>query len=93
MKDLIRIEEHQLLIADEVVNQIYEFEKAKKQIEEAEKKLKQRLEELMSTGDCGTSYESNDKRIKISYTPSGFTYRLNQTKLQEEEPEIFKKIL
>jgi len=56
MNELIRIEEKQLIVAQEVINQICEFENAKKQIEAAEKKLKEKLEEVMSTGECGTSF-------------------------------------
>lgn len=91
MNELMRIEEHQLIVAEEVINQICEFENAKKQIEQAEKKLKTRLEELMSSGECGSSFESNDKRLKITYTPETTTYRLNQDKLQEDYPDIFSK--
>ena len=91
MNELIRIEENQLIVAQEVINQICEFETAKKQIEEAEKKLKAKLEEVMSTGECGTSFESSDKRLKITYTPETTSYRLNQDKLQHDYPDIFKE--
>lgn len=91
MNELMRIEEGQLIVAQEVINQICEFENAKKQIEEAEKKLKLKLEELMSTGECGSSFESNDKRLKITYTPESKTYRLNQDKLQHDYPDIFSQ--
>lgn len=91
MNELIRVEENQLVIAQEIINQICEFENAKKQIDEAEKKFKKRLEELMGAGECGTSFESSDKRLKITYTPAGKTYRLNQDKLQHEYPDIFSQ--
>jgi len=90
MNELIRIEEKQLIVAQEVINQICEFENAKKQIEAAEKKLKEKLEEVMSTGECGTSFESSDKRLKITYTPAGKTTKLNQEKLYEKYPEAYR---
>lgn len=91
MNELIKVEEGQLILFQEAINQLCEFENAKKQIDEAEKKIKERLEELMSKGECGASYESPDKRLKITYTPEAKTYKLNQDKLQQDYPDIFKK--
>lgn len=91
MNELIKIEENQLVIAQEKINQICEIENAKKQLDILDKQLKEELEKIMSTGECGCSFESSDKRLKITYTPETTTYKLNQEKLQHDYPNIFKQ--
>ena len=40
-----------------------------------------------------TSYESNDKTLKISYTPESITTRFDSTTFQKENPDLYTKYL
>ena len=91
-KQEIQIVENQLILAKNLQNKIVEFEKQKKAIEDAEKILKEQLEQVM--GENGIfSYETNDKKIKISYTPSTITQIFDSKQLYEEQPDIYRKYL
>ena len=67
--ELVRVDEGQLIIEKETIKKIKELELKKKQIDAIEKEFKAKLKELMEENGI-TKYESNDKTLKISYTPS-----------------------
>lgn len=90
--DLIRVEEKQLIIAEEVIEKIKELENKKKLIDEKEKEFKIKLEKLMEENDI-TSFESYDKTLKISYTPGGTTQQFSSKALQDEDIETWRKYL
>ena len=66
MSNLISVEENQLIIAEKVIEQIKELEQKRKLIDTKEKDFKAKLEKLMEENNI-TSFESNDKTLKISY--------------------------
>lgn len=92
MNNLIRVEENQLIIAEKVINQIKELETKRKLIDEKEKEFKAKLEELMEKNNV-TSFESNDKTLKISYTKTTTVDRFDSNALYKENPYIYRKYL
>lgn len=88
--DLIKVDEGQLIIAEQMRNKLIEFETTKKEIESKEKELKKQLEEVMRANNI-TGYESNDKRIKISLGEDGITETIDKDRLFLEKPDIFRE--
>lgn len=90
--ELIRVEEKQLIIAQEVINKIKELETEKKLIDEKEKDFKIKLESIMEENEI-KSFESNDKTLKISYTPKSVNDTFSSKLLQENYPDIYRECL
>lgn len=63
--ELARVEEGQLIIAEKMRNKLIEFETTRKEIDLKEEKIKNKLKEIMEKNGIA-SYESNDKKIKIT---------------------------
>lgn len=92
--ELIRVEEKQLIVAEEVVKKIKELETKKKLIDAKEKEFKDKLVQIIEeNGLSNASYESNDKTLKITYTPGGTTNQFSSKALQEEDIETWRKYL
>ena len=88
-KNDIQVVENQLVLTRQLQSEIIGFEKQKALINEIERELKTKLEKAM--GDNGiTSYETNDKKIKISYTPETTMETLDRDKLFTEFPEAYR---
>lgn len=88
----IQVIENQLIIAKQMQNKLIELEKQKKAIEDTEKEMKQKLEEVMRENGI-TGYESNDKRIMISLGEDGITETIDKEKLFMEYPEAYRECL
>lgn len=88
-KNDIQVVENQLVLTRQLQSEIIGFEKQKALINEIEKELKAKLEKAM--GENGiSSYETNDKKIKISYTPETTMEILDKEKLFVEFPEAYR---
>lgn len=73
----------------EVINAIAQISVAKKQIEEQEKTMKEKL--LAAMESYGVTKFENDA-IKITYFAPSTTTSIDSTKLKKEKPDIAKKI-
>lgn len=90
--ELIRVEEKQLIIAEKVIEKIKELETKRKLIDEKEKEFKSKLEKLMQENEI-TGFESNDKSLKITFTPPVITDTFSSKVLQEKYPDIYRECL
>lgn len=86
----IQVIENQLIIAQKMQNKLIELETQKKEIENAEKEMKKKLEEVMRENNI-TGYESNDKRIKISLGEDTKTETIDKDKLFMEFSEAYRE--
>ena len=84
--------ESQLVLAKNLQKRIIEFEEQKKAIENAEKILKQNLEQVMRANNI-TSYETNDKRIRISLGEDTTIETIDKDKLFMEFPDAYRECL
>lgn len=89
-KELVKAEEGQLIIAQQIQNQLIAFEKQRKEIEKKEKEMKAKFYEVMKENGI-TGYESNDKKIKISLSDDGVTETIDKERLFLEKPDIFRE--
>lgn len=88
--DLIKVEENTLILAEKMQERLIDLETQKSELESLEKGIKEQLKELMSKYNI-TSYETNDKKLKISYTPETITTTFDSKKLFEEQPDIYRQ--
>ena len=89
-KQEIQVIENQLIIAKQMQNKLIELETQKKAIEDIEKEMKRKLEEVMRANHI-TSFESSDKRLKISLGEDGETTTIDKDKLFLEHADIFRE--
>ena len=88
MEEIVKVEDGQVVVAQEMINKIIEFEKYKKEMEYQEKLLKEGLMEAMN--------EVGIKRFIVnglSATIKDGTTRttIDSKKLKEELPDIFEE--
>lgn len=88
----IQVIENQLIIAKQMQNKLIELETQKKAIEDTEKEMKKKLEEIMRANGI-TSYESNDKRIRISLGEDEETETIDKNKLFTEYGDVYRKVV
>lgn len=89
-KQEIQVIENQLIIAKQMQNKLIELETQKKAIEDTEKEMKKKLEEVMRANHI-TGFESSDKRLKISLGEDTTTETIDKDKLWLEHPDIYKE--
>ena len=86
----IQVIENQLIIAKQMQNKLIELEKQKKAIEDTEKEMKKKLEEVMRANGI-TGFESNDKTLKISLGEDTTNYDIDKDMLFEKYPNIYRE--
>ena len=92
MNELYKIEEGQLIIATKIISAIKSFEKEKKEIEEQEKQLREKLLEAMEKYGQD-KWTSPDGSLIISYTPENEVSTFDSKKLKEDDIDIYFKYL
>lgn len=88
MNDLVKVEEGQLIIANKVIEQIKDLKRKKDLINEKEKELKDKLFEIMSDNNI-SSYESNDKTLKISCTPDNEVSTFDTERFKKDHLDLY----
>ena len=71
-------------------DRIIELETKKKELDNASKEMKAKLEEVMKANNI-TGYESNDKRIKITLGEDSLNYDIDKDMLWEKYPDIYRE--
>ncbi len=88
MSELIRVEENTLIVAERAIEQIKDFERKRKLIDEKEKEFKEQL--LKTMEEYGIkSYESPDKSLKITYTPENIAMTFDSTRFKKEHLDMY----
>lgn len=88
MNELIKVEENTLIVAERAIEQIKDFERKRKLIDEKEKEFKEQL--LKTMEEYGIkSYESPDKSLKITYTPETVAMTFDSAKFKEEHLDMY----
>lgn len=91
-KQEIQVIENQLIIAKQMQNKLIELETQKKSIENTEKEMKKQLETVMKENNI-TSYESNDKKLKISLGEDAEVETIDKEKLYLEHGDIYREVV
>ncbi len=88
MNELVKVENGQIVVAQEVVNQIVEFNKEKLKMDLVEKELKEKLKEAMENNNV-TKLEFGE--LKVSYRNASTRTTVDSKKLKEELPDIYEE--
>lgn len=92
MDELVKVEENTLIITQRTIEQIKDFERKRKLIDEKEKAFKEQL--LKAMNEYGIkSYESADKTLKITYIPETLTTTFDSKAFKEYDFETYQKFL
>lgn len=92
MNELIRVEENTLIVAEKYIEQIKDFERKRKLIDEKEKEFKEQLLEVMQEYEI-KSYESPDKSLQITYVPETVATTFDSKALWKDDFETYQKYL
>lgn len=91
-KQEIQVIENHLIINQQIQDRFVEFENQRKAIDKAEKELKRRLEEVMRANGI-SSYESNDKKLRISLGEDSTIESIDKDKLFMEYPDAYRECM
>lgn len=92
MNELIRIEENTLIVPERAIEQIKDFERKKKLIEEKEKEFKEQLLKVMEENGI-KSYESPDKSLQITYIPESLSTTFDSKAFRDYDIETYQKFI
>ena len=92
MNELIRVEENTLIVAEKYIEQIKDFERKRKLIEEKENEFKEELLKAMEEYNI-KSYESPDKSLKITYVPETLSTTFDSKAFRDYDFDTYKKFL
>ncbi len=88
MNDLIRVEENTLIVAEKAVEQIKDFERKRKLIDEKEKEFKEQILRKMEEYNI-KSYESPDRTLKITYVPESSSMIFDTPRFKEDHLDMY----
>lgn len=92
MNEIIKVEEGTLIVAQKAIEQIKDFERKRKLIEQKEKKFKEQLIEVMQEYGI-KSYESPDKSLQITLVPETVSTTFDSKALWKDDFETYQKYL
>lgn len=88
MNELVKIENGQVVVAQEIVNQIVNFKKEMLKMELLEKQLKEEIKQAMETNGV-QSLEFGE--LKIKYRSASTRTSIDSTRLKKELPDIYEE--
>ena len=88
--ELVKVENGQVVVAQEIVNQIVNFKKEMLKMELLEEQLKEEIKEAMERNNI-IKWESPDGRLKVKYRSATTRTSLDSEKLKEELPDIYEE--
>lgn len=92
MGELIKVEEKQMIVAEEVISGIKNFEMQKKLIDYREQKLKDALIKAMRENNI-KKWTSPDGTLSVSYTPETESTRFDSKRFEEEHQDLYWEYL
>lgn len=90
--DLVKIEKGEIVVAEEIIKSIVDFEKQALEMKLKQDEFKTKLKELMESNNI-TKWESPNKEIKVSYRNASTRETLDSKKLKEDMPDIYAEYL
>ena len=89
---LVKVDEGSLIIAQQIQEQLINFQIEKKKIDKQEKELKNKLEDIMRENNI-TKYESNDKKLMITLGEDSITETIDKNELWLQYPDVYRKVV
>ena len=92
MNEMIKVENDEIVLAEEVMKELKKFQKAKLKMDLMQEELKEQLKNAMEKYGK-TKWISPDGTIVVNYFEEKTTKRLDQKKLKEEQEDIYNQYL
>jgi predicted phage-related endonuclease len=86
--ELVKVNNGEITVAQEIVKQIVEFEKEKLKMDLIQKDLKEKLKEAMENNNV-TKLEFGE--LKVSYRNASTRTSVDSKKLKEDLPDIYEE--
>ena len=88
--ELVKVVNGQILVAEEIINEIVDFEKKALEMKLKQDELKKNIKEAMEKNNI-TKWESPDGRLKVTYRSATTRTTLDSKRLKEELPDIYEE--
>lgn len=88
--ELVKIENNEIVVAEELVREIVEFKKKALEIELKEKELKESLLEAMEKYGI-VKWTSPNEELEVTYRKPSTRTTLDSKRLKEELPDIYEE--
>lgn len=92
MNEMIKVENNEIVLAEEVTKELKKFQKAKLKMDLMQEQLKEELKNAMEKYGKD-KWVSPDGTIVVNYFEEKTSKRLDQKKLKEEDEETYNKYL
>ena len=87
---LVKVENGEIVVAQEIINAIVEFEKKALEMKLKQEELKENLKQAMEDNGI-TKWISPNGELKVVYKKAYTKTTVDSTRLKEELPDIYKK--
>jgi predicted phage-related endonuclease len=88
--ELVKVENGQVVVAQEIVNQIVNFKKEMLKMELLENQLKEEIKEAMEKNGI-VKWTSPNGELKVVYKKAYTKTTVDSTRLKEELPDIYEE--
>ena len=92
MNELAKIENGNIVVAEDVIKQINKFQKTKLKMDLMQEELKENIKKLMEQIGAD-KWISNDGTVVVNYFPERTSKRFDSTRLKSEKPELYEEFL
>ena len=92
MNEMIKVENNEIVVAEEVMKELKKFQKAKLKMDLMQEELKEQIKNAMEKYGKD-KWISPDGSIVVNYFEEKVSKRLDQKKLKEEKEEIYNEYL
>ena len=92
MNEMIKVENNEIVLAEEVVKELKKFQKMKLKMDLMQEQLKEEIKNAMEKYGKD-KWISPDGTIVVNYIPETISKRLDQKRLKEEQEDIYNKYL
>lgn len=88
--ELVKVENGQIIIAQEIINAIVEFQKQALEFKLKEEELKENLKKAMEENNI-TEWTSPNGELKVTYRKPSTRTTIDSTRLKNELPDIYEE--
>lgn len=92
MEELVKVEKGQIVVAEDIINSIVEFEKEALKMKLKQDELKENLKKVMEENGI-TKWESPNGEIKVTYRNASTRETLDSKRLKEDMPDIYEEYI
>lgn len=93
MEQVIKREQGQLALPQEMIEKVMQYETAIKTLESFYKGLKDEIKSMMANNPDGLVKKIDNEQLSITYVPPTFKDKFDEKRFREEHPELYIEYL